>query len=210
MGAEENFRTWRAKHPYKSVPIRLASQKDASTWRSLWRGMLFDQEKRGGDFVVTEKTLAFFESLFWAYVRNEVPGVVLLAGWDWATLMWGAPLFEPPFDMRDGPVGQAWGTYVLPSLRRQGIAQRLRDDGARRMADLGFARVVGGAGVPPEVAERIQALVKPQQPPIAAASGIELGADADASVQSGLGTGFVWESVIASMSLHVLPEEESR
>jgi hypothetical protein len=78
------------------------------------------------------------------------------------------------------------------------------------MADLGFARVVGAAGVPPEVAERIQALVKPQQPPIAAASGIELGADADASVQSGLGTGFVWESVIASMSLHVLPEEESR
>jgi len=186
MSDATTYEDWRQRFPEASVPIRMASAKDAATWRSLWRGLALDQQRRGSDFVYSEKTLAFFEALFWSYVREERPGIVLLAGWDWGVLMWGAPLWEPPLDLRDGPVAQGWGTYVTPSLRRMGISKRLRIEAAAHLKEMGFARVTGSGVLPPGLAKRIQE---------------SLGSLENASLESGLGSGFVWESVQASLAL---------
>ena len=195
---EESYREWRRRFPNDPIPIRRASQKDIPTWRSLWRGFLFDHSRRDGEFAVSEKTLAFFEGLAWAYVRRERPGIVMMAGWDWGTLMWGAPMAELPFDVSDGVAAHGWGTYVLPSLRRMGISQRLRDHASRELLDQGFDRVVGSTYVPLNVRDKIEAAVRKLD---SDEEHIDIDGETSASVESGAGAGFKWQTVGVSLDL---------
>lgn len=173
--------------PGEVPPIRIASSKDFSTFRSLWKGLVIDQDRRGGPIAWEERTMAcLYEPLFWAYVRGEIPGVCLLAGLDRGVLLWGAPLQPSPVTLRDGPVGFAWGTYVEPSARGTGISKRLREYGKRLCRELGFKRLEAFAIVPEALAEKMVEMLLP---------------GSGASIESGIGAGFRLEGVTGSLYL---------
>lgn len=170
------------------VPIRVASRKDFATFGALFRGLVIDQARRGGQIAAEERTFAaLYGPLFCAYVSGERPGVCLLAGLTepLGVLLWGAPLVPEAITLRDGPVAQGWGVYVAPAVRGTGISRALREHGARLLREQGFRRVTGTAVLPESVRKAVQE-ARPQEA---------------AALESALGAGFVWEEVSGSLYL---------
>lgn len=176
--------------PEAPVPIRRASRKDLSTFRSLWKGLVVDHARRGSSFGWQESALAaFYEPLFNAYTSGERKGVCLLAGLDLGVLLWGETLAPLPLPMRDGPVAQGWGTYVLPSHRGQKISEALRAAAGDCLRAQGFRRVFGTALLPKGARENLQALI------------LQAAGDEAAALLSAAGAGFVLEEVSGSIYL---------
>lgn len=124
-------------------PIREATELDYGVFVRLWVDYIDSQARLGGDLLPTPKTLAFFTAVFNSYVQHERRGVVLLAGEADGVSLWGEDLGDSILDSRYDPYARGWGTYIVPSRRREGLGSAMREHGCRRMMDMGFKNVTG-------------------------------------------------------------------
>ena len=188
MNAAEIARAMHVVDSDGPIPIRVASAKDATTFRSFFKAFVIDQARRGGQIAGEDRTMAaLYEPLFWAYVNGERNGVCLLAGIQPVVgiLLWGDTLAPSPIAFRDGPVAQGWGVYVEPSMRGTGISRRMRKAARKILRDMGFKRLVGSAVLPEPVRKAVQE-ARPEE---------------FAALESALGAGFRWEEVTGSLYL---------
>ncbi len=120
--------------------IRHARPDEAGVFRLLWKEYLVEMLSHGGDVAASESNLDFFESLFTVYTTQSAKGIVLFADGK-GVLMWG----ECPGGLETvrAPHAMAWGTYILPQHRRQGVARVLRQLALNRMREMGFRSLLG-------------------------------------------------------------------
>lgn len=151
--------------------IRRAREEDRDAFGDLWVRFLLEQEKAGGDWQATSRTMGAFFLLFDCYTQQQRPGVCVLAD-DQAVVLWGAQPLDPMFDLVDGPVAFDWGVYVVPGSRGQGLSQAVRREAAAACREQGFRRVVGSVQIHAGV---IEAALEPIRQIPAAASSLKLG-----------------------------------
>jgi GNAT superfamily N-acetyltransferase len=112
-------------------------------FEGLWDEFLWDQKKKGGYIVPSERSMSFFVHLFRAYTEGYQEGIVLFAGDFEAVLMWG--LVDFPYDLTWGRTAQDWGTYVQPAAQGRGISKAIRDAAKERAIFRKFEAVIASA-----------------------------------------------------------------
>lgn len=124
------------------VEIRPATAVSAGRVLGLVRDYLREIQEQGSELLPTPRTLSTYARFIDAFTTGEWPGVVLEC--DAGFTMAGQPGRDPLFDTNPGPMAYAWGTYVSPDNRRQGIAAALRARLRDELRALGF-RAISGA-----------------------------------------------------------------
>lgn len=132
--------------------IRDATRQDRRLFLSLWHDYLKELRDLGSEVLPTDRTLTFYAGLFDGYVGGVLHGVVLFSVRGPATpddvgvLMWGeVPSTGAHPETEFGRIAQGWGTYIAPAARGEGLSSSLRREAKRRLREMGFDSVIGGA-----------------------------------------------------------------
>lgn len=124
------------------LAVRPARREDGPEFMLLWRRYLKELLAFGSEIALTERTRAFFQSVFDRAVDGG-PCVALVAELDGEIV--GCHLSDAatlPWDTTAGRSALAFGTFVLPEARRCGAAHALRVASLRALRELGCDAVV--------------------------------------------------------------------
>ena len=115
----------------KNPRVRVAKPRDVGLFRKLWKLFLEEQKEMGGVILPNEQNLEIFTNLFKIYTdpdpeeEAKLDGVVLFIG-EVAVMMWGDP--DVPIETTLGKTAYAYGIYVLPDNRQQGLSNLLHEE----------------------------------------------------------------------------------
>ena len=125
------------------IVIRMATKDDQPHFLRLWRAMLEEIEGMGSDIEVVDANLETVLAHFLGYCSGAL---------FWAAMVWYCPEGTPegvvmsgevagsrfPFVSKHGTLSEAWGGYVSPRYRKQGILHTLQTALAKRLRHMGF------------------------------------------------------------------------
>tara|TARA_R110002020_G_scaffold361601_5_gene574094 strand:- start:1298 stop:1810 length:513 start_codon:yes stop_codon:yes gene_type:complete len=125
--------------------LRIAQEtEDGNIFLELWGEYIDTQIEMGSDIIKTDKTMNYFEDIFWSYVDGTLDGVTIFGADNNAVLMWGETGSDFPYDTSRGKWGSCWGTYIRPEYRRMGWSKRMREIAKKILQEQGFETLVGG------------------------------------------------------------------
>jgi len=124
-----------------TIHVRSATPVDRETFLDLWIRHLLEIESFGSEIAASDRTREGFGDLFdlalrglgvalVAEVQGEIVGVHL------------ARIADLPWDLSLGSTALAFGTYVVPELRRRGIASALREASLAELTRKGVRTVL--------------------------------------------------------------------
>lgn len=123
------------------------SSEDLDSFKRLWHELLIELLATGGEVLPTERSLQFYVSIFHAYTRKQVPGVVLFAESQYLSsppqgvLMWGWK--DSPVDTKFPMPALGWGTYIRTKYRDKFFAPAMRAEALIKLRELGFTHLLG-------------------------------------------------------------------
>lgn len=106
---------------------------------------LLEEEKKGGWVKASDKNIETYSTVFDAYVSGSLKGFILFYE-DKAVAMRG----EVPgrlFELNIDNVAEAWGVYVDPKYRGQGIGRLLYEHSTIELKNLEFEHLMGMARI---------------------------------------------------------------
>jgi ribosomal protein S18 acetylase RimI-like enzyme len=128
----------------KKPRVREAKPRDIGLFRKLWKLYLEDQVEQGGVILPTEDNLEVYVNIFKMYVDEDIPedaqtdGVVLFIG-EVAMIMWGDS--DSVVETTMGKTAYAWGVYVMPDHRGQGLSDMLHREAIKKLVEFKFDTV---------------------------------------------------------------------
>ncbi len=125
----------------KRIRVRKATMHDIGLFRKLWKSMLEEQYKAGSLILPNDHNVKVMETLFEAYVNEDLQGVVLLVS-DVGILMYGDMANPQQLSIGD-KVAYGFGQYVAPENRGKGILDKMAETAFKQLIDMGFDVMVG-------------------------------------------------------------------
>lgn len=125
----------------KKARVRTAKPRDVGLFKKLWMQYLEEQTKQGGLVIPSLDNVEVFANIFKMYVDPDMPeearfdGVVLFVG-EVAVLMWGESGSAATTEM--GKTAYAWGIYIVPDQRGNGLSDKLQQEARKRLKEMGF------------------------------------------------------------------------
>ena len=137
------------------VKIRQATKSDLSVLADFWMTLLESLVPKGGDVRPTPRSVAFYMELFEEVIEGR-PGVGIVAQ-DGEVMVGGllavsAPL---PWDSTLGRCAAGFGTFVLPSWQKIGVASKLYESAERILRAQGFDSYLGAYHLENESGKRL-------------------------------------------------------
>lgn len=130
----------------KKPRVRAAKPRDIGLFKKLWKLYLEERFEQGGVILPSDENVETYTNLFKLYTNPDLPedmkidGIVLFIG-EVALIMCGDP--DMPFETRLGKTAYAFGVYVMPDQRRQGLFNLLYEEAKKRLNGFGFEHVTG-------------------------------------------------------------------
>lgn len=126
----------------KKARVRAAKARDVGLFKKLWMQYLEEQVKQGGLVIPSVDNVEVFANIFRMYIdKDNMPedarfdGVVLFIG-EVAMLMWGDSGSTAETQM--GKTAYAWGVYIVPDQRGNGLSDLLHQEARKRLKAMGF------------------------------------------------------------------------
>lgn len=131
---------------------RIAAPDDYQAFTRLVTAHLLELRGLGSEVQITERTLGFWQDLFYLFARPCVlPVGALVSGVEGAIVMVDDIAFSIAgrtghsfVDTDFGKTAQGYGTYVDPEHRGRGLSRLLRDRMRVELKARGFETIVGG------------------------------------------------------------------
>lgn len=124
------------------IEVRHARLSDEEQVVDLFLAMVAELAEHGHDLLPTRQNAAWFwDEIFFEAITRGDPVLLAFAGdQPVGALFW--VVNYPPYEVRYR-TATGWGTYVIPDLRRHGVATALRVEGTRILRDMGIEKLVG-------------------------------------------------------------------
>ena len=121
--------------------IREGDRNTGKEFGILWRELLEEDYKNGGELEPTGQTLSYYYQLYRSYAdHRNMPGVVLFGPEMQGVLMWGGT--RESVARRWGRTATAWGVYVRPGFRDQGWEKLLQETAIEKLEAVGFNAIL--------------------------------------------------------------------
>lgn len=121
--------------------VRVAVSGDRSMAAAMIREFMVEMRDRGSEVIPSDRSLAFYLSLFDNYTSGEILGVAIISGGGGGVSMAG---HVHPLDLVHGQTATGWLTYVRPQFRGNGLGSTLRILLRNTLRRQGFTAIAAG------------------------------------------------------------------
>lgn len=124
-----------------TVRVRLAVPSDRTSAAAMVREFMIEMRDRGSEVIPSDRSLAFYMSLFDNYTSGEILGAAIISGGGCGISLAG---HVHPLDLVHGQTATGWLTYVRPQFRGNGLGSTLRAMLRDTLRRQGFTAIAAG------------------------------------------------------------------